>query len=179
MTLVRHAVGMSDALDRLLEGFREGLGELPQELLINLHPDEAWALGRSSARIDVASLIWASKLGEMLTTTEVAARLRITRQALAKRLAAGTILGIVGRNTTHYPVWQFDPIDHDVRPEVREIFRIFVTSLGSLDAQTVSSWIMTPSRDLHGTSPHEWLLKRGEPQPVYDAARRLALRLAS
>jgi hypothetical protein len=172
-------MGMSDALDRLFEGFREGLGEIPQELLINLSPEEAWALGRSSACIGVANLIWASKLGEMLTTTEVASRTGLSRQALAKRLAAGTILGIAGRNTTRYPVWQFDPTNHDVRPEVREVFRIFVASLGSLDAQTVSSWMMTPCRDLNGASPHEWLLKRSEPQLVYDAARRLASRLAS
>jgi hypothetical protein len=35
-------------------------------------------------------------------------------------------------------VWQFDPVDPEVRPEVREIFKIFMAELGSLDAQTVS-----------------------------------------
>jgi hypothetical protein len=170
---------MSDVIDQLIDGFKEGLSELPHELVVNLSPDDARAVGRRAARSSVAALIWATKLGEMLTTTEVVSRLQITRQALAKRLAAGTILGIVGRNTTHYPVWQFDPVDPEVRPEVRDIFKIFMAELGSLDAQTVSSWMMTPSQDLHGVCPHDWLLKRGDPQTVYDAAKRVALRLAS
>ena len=176
---MQHTVYMSDVIDQLIDGFKEGLSELPHELVVNLSPDDARAVGRHTARSSVAALIWASKLGEMLTTTEVASRLQITRQALAKRLAAGTILGIVGRSTTHYPVWQFDPVDPEVRPAVREIFKIFMAELGSLDAQTVSSWMMTPCRDLHGVSPHDWLFKRGDPQTVYDAAKRVALRLAS
>jgi hypothetical protein len=177
LTLMPHTVYMSDVIDQLIDGFKEGLSELPHELVVNLSPEDARAVG--TARTSVAALIWASKLGEMLTTTEVASRLQITRQALAKRLAAGTILGIVGRSTTHYPVWQFDPVDPEVRPDVREIFKIFMAELGSLDARTVSSWMMTPSQDLHGICPHDWLLKRGDQQTVYDAARRVALRLAS
>ena len=147
--------------------------------MLNLSPDDARALGRRSARSGLAALIWASKLGDMLNTTEVSNRLGISRQALAKRLAAGTILGIPGRGTTLYPIWQFSPSQDEVRPEIREIFQIFVDELRSLDAYTVSSWMMTPSDDLRGFSPHHWLIKFDDYGPVYDAARHLASRLAS
>jgi hypothetical protein len=170
---------MSDAIELLMEGFAEGLDELPHDLAINLSPEDAKALGRKWARSGLAALIWATRLGDTLNTTEVSKRLHISRQALAKRLAAGTILGIPGRGTTHYPIWQFKPSQDEVRPEVREIFRIFVDELDSLDAHAVSSWMMTPSGDLRGLSPHDWLLKYDDPRPVYDAARRIASRLAS
>jgi hypothetical protein len=170
---------MSDAIEHLIEGFAEGLDELPQDLVINLSPEEARALGRKSARSGLAALIWATRLGDTLNTTEVSERLNITRQALAKRLAAGTILGVPGRATTYYPIWQFKPTQDEVQPEIREIFRIFVDELGSLDAFTLSSWMMTPSGDLQGFSPNAWLIRFDDPRPVYDAARRTASRLAS
>lgn len=170
---------MSDAIEHLIEGFAEGLDELPHDLVVNLSPEDARALGRKSARSGLAALIWAARLGDMLNTTEVSHRLHITRQALAKRLAAGTILGIPGRATTHYPMWQFEPTHGDVRAEIREIFKIFVNESGFLDAHTVTSWMMTPCEELHGFSPHDWLIKFDDPRPVYDAARRIASRLAS
>lgn len=179
LTGLTHTTLMSDAIEHLMEGFAEGLDELPHELVINLSPEEARALGRRGAHYGLEALIWAARIGDTLNTTEVSNRLDITRQALAKRLAAGTILGIPGRTTTYYPVWQFQPVHGEVRPEIREIFKIFVDELGSLDAHTVSSWMMTPSKDLSGLSPHEWLMKSDDPLPAYDAARRIASRLAS
>jgi hypothetical protein len=171
---------MSDAIEHLVEGFAEGLNELPQEFLINLSPTEARSLGQRIARSGLPTLIRAARLGETLNTSEVSERLHISRQALAKRLKAGTILGIAGRGTTHYPIWQFEQTLDEVRPEVREVFKIFAATMGSLDAFTVSSWMTTPSQDLEGLTPLDWLIKRDEDlQPVLDAARRTALRLAS
>jgi hypothetical protein len=37
----------------------------------------------------------------------------------------------------------------------------------------------TNSEDLNGLTPEEWLLKKDDPQPVYDAARRTVGRLTS
>ena len=170
---------MSDAVEQLIAGFADEVARLPAEVIVMLAPDEARSLGRRCARSGLASLIWASRLGDTLNTTEVSKRLKISRQALAKRMAAGTVLGIPGRTTTYYPIWQFEPDDGDVREEIREIFGIFQSALGSLDAHSVSAWMMTPCPDLHGMSPHEWLIKFGETSEVFDAARRTASRLAS
>jgi hypothetical protein len=98
---------------------------------------------------------------------------------LAKRLGAGTILGVPGRGTTHYPVWQFTAKLDGVRPEIRTIFRIFTTELGSLDAHAVMAWMSTPAEELNGFSPHLWLHTKDDVQAVYDAAQQTAARLAS
>jgi len=170
---------MSVSLDHLIKGFAEGVEELPAEVAANLTPAAARVMGRQAARYAIAPLIWSARLGDTLDTTQVARHLGVSRQALAKRLANGSILGLPGRGTTHYPVWQFTPELKAVRPDVREIFKIFVAELGSLDAYAVSAWMTTTSEELNGLSPKDWLLKKDDPQPVYDAASRTAGRLAS
>jgi hypothetical protein len=170
---------MSDALDQLKEGFADVLSELQPDLVIDLDRDTARSIGRQAARSILAPLILAAQLGETLDTAAVTDRLGLSRQALAKRLAAGTILGVRGRGTTHYPVWQFTPRLDEVRPELREVFKIFSTELGSLDPYAVAAWLKTPAEELNGLSPHLWLNAKDDPQPVYDAARQTAGRLAS
>jgi hypothetical protein len=78
-----------------------------------------------------------------------------------------------------YPVWQFNPTLDEVRVEVREILKIFADEPDGLNPYTVSAWMRTNSEDLNGLTPEEWLLKKDDPQPVYDAARRTVGRLTS
>jgi hypothetical protein len=170
---------MSDVIDLLIKGFAEGVEELPAELAADLTPAVARVMGRRAARYAIAPLIWSALQGDTLDTTQVARYLGVSRQALAKRLTNGSILGLPGRGTTHYPVWQFTPELKAVRADVREIFKIFIAELGSLDAYAVSAWMTTASEELNGLSPKDWLLKEDDPQSVYEAARRTAGRLAS
>ncbi|HEX5301688.1 MAG TPA: hypothetical protein VFW50_32325 [Streptosporangiaceae bacterium] len=170
---------MSDSLEHLKEGFADALAELPHDIAVNMAPDVARALGRDAARSAVASLVWSARLGDTLNTTQVATHLKLSRQALAKRLHAGTIVGLPGRGTTLYPVWQFKPTLDEVRAEAREILKIFANEPGGLNPYTVSAWMKTSSEDLNGLTPEEWLLKKDDPQPLYDAARRTVGRLAS
>jgi hypothetical protein len=170
---------VSDSLDHLVEGFKEGLQELPPDLVVNLPRAAAREAGRRAARAAIAPLIWSARLGQTLNTTQVAAHLAVSRQALAKRQANATILGLPGRGTTLYPVWQFTPGLDQVRPDVRQILRIFVQETGSLDAYAVAAWMTTASEDLSGLSPMDWLLRKDDPQQAFDAARRAAGRLAS
>lgn len=170
---------VSDALEHLVEGFKEELQELPPDLVINLPAVDAREAGRRAARAAIAPLIWSSRLGQTLNTTQVTQHLRVSRQALAKRQANASILGLPGRGTTLYPVWQFTPGLDQVRPEVRQILKIFVDETGSLDAYAVAAWMTTASDDLNGLSPKDWLLKKDDPQQAYGAARRTAGRLAS
>ncbi len=170
---------MSDSIEHLVEGFEEGLQDLPPDLVLQLPAAAAREAGRRAARAALAPLIWSARLGQTLNTTEVAEHLRVSRQALAKRQASASILGLPGRGTTLYPVWQFTPALDQVRPEVRQILKIFVAETGSLDAYAVAAWMTTASDELNGLSPKDWLLRKDDPQQAYDAARRTAGRLAS
>lgn len=170
---------MSDSIEHLVEGFEEGLQDLPPDLVLQLPAAAAREAGRRAARAALAPLIWSARLGQTLNTTEVAEHLRVSRQALAKRQASASILGLPGRGTTLYPVWQFTPALDEVRPEVRQILKIFVAETGSLDAYAVAAWMTTASDELNGLSPKDWLLRKDDPQQAYDVARRTAGRLAS
>ncbi|MFF7279102.1 hypothetical protein [Streptomyces griseorubiginosus] len=170
---------MSDSIEYLIAGFAEGVHKIPHEVSVSLDPVQAHRMGLEAAYAVLAPMIWAARVGETLETTEVTRLLRVSRQALAKRVAAGTLLGLPGRGTTHYPVWQFDFENGSLRPDAREIFEIFVTELGKLDAYALSVWMNTPSSSFDGLAPCEWLVKKRDPRPVFDAARRVAGRLAS
>jgi hypothetical protein len=170
---------VSDALDHLIEGFKEELQELPPDLVINLPAMAAREAGRRAARAAIAPLIWEVRLGQTLNTAEVVRHLGVSRQALAKQQVNARILGLPGRGTTLYPVWQFTPGLDQVRPEVRQILKIFVAETGSLDSHAVAAWMTTASDDLNGLSPKDWILTKDDPQQACDAARRTAGRLAS
>lgn len=170
---------MSDSIEYLIEGFIEGVRTIPHDVSVNLDPLQARQMGLDAAYAALAPMIWAEKVGETLDTTEATRLLKVSRQALAKRVAAGTLLGLPGRGTTHYPTWQFDFENGSLRPEAREIFEIFVTELGKLDAYALSVWMNSPSTSFGGIAPCEWIEKKRDPRPVLDAVRRVAGRLAS
>jgi hypothetical protein len=106
--------------------------------------------------------------------------LGVSRQALAKRVASGTLLGIPGKGTTVYPKWQFDT-DADpirVRPEVAAAFAAWVEERGTLDAYAVSSWAQTSQAELNELSPIQYLDKSSDAEELARAARIAAARLA-
>ncbi|MCA1704730.1 MAG: hypothetical protein LC808_16285, partial [Actinobacteria bacterium] len=102
---------MADAIAGLHEGFNERIGALlgrHDELLAEIGYDEARELGSRGADAAVAPLVWSAAVGERWPTTTVIEFLQVTRQALHKRVTNGTVLGLPGRGTTWFPVWQFD-----------------------------------------------------------------------
>jgi hypothetical protein len=118
----------------LRDGFNERLGGLLErhdELLSDLSYEAAKALGAQGADAAVAPLIWAAAVGDRWPTSTVTEFLHVTRQALHKRLAKGTILGLPGNGTTWFPVWQFDVDAREVRPTVAEVIAAFREELGS------------------------------------------------
>jgi DNA-binding GntR family transcriptional regulator len=122
------------AREALVDGFRERLYDLPDRLMQPLLPGEATELGSRAAMAALAPRLWAGVVGDRLTTAELAQLLGVSRQALAKRVASGTLLGMPGKGTTVYPKWQFDS-DADrirVRPEVAAAFAAWVEELGTL-----------------------------------------------
>ena len=155
-----HADEIREALAR---GFRERLDALPSRMLDSLRPNQAEQLGGRVVGAALAPKIWADMVGERLDTAQLVEMLRITRQALAKRVASGTLLGLPGKKTTFYPTWQFDLSAEPVRirRSVDAAFTAWVEEMGSLDPYAVASWAQTPQPEPHDLTPVEYLGKGG------------------
>ena len=170
---------MGDAVAGLHEGFAERLGALlsrHENATSALTFDEARQLGAQGAEAAVAPLIWAAAVGERWSTTTVAEFLHVTRQALHKRVVKGTVLGVPGRGTTWFPVWQLDLDAHEVRSVVAEIIAAFRDELGAVEPLVITSWATTDQPEL-AMSPEEWLAAGKDPSEVTRIARRTASEL--
>jgi len=175
-----HADEMREALAR---GFRVRLDALPGRMLDSLWPTQAEHLGGRVVGAALAPKIWADVVGQRLDTAQVVAMLGLTRQALAKRLASGTLLGLPGKRTTFYPTWQFDlhsaPVR--IRPIVAAAFTSWVDEMGSLDPYAVVSWAQTRQPELHNLTPVQYLDESSggdEGEQVVFSARVTASRLS-
>lgn len=176
--------GMDSAQVRniLVKNFEAELYGATAEHLLEevVSEDQAIEYARQAARGVLAPLAWSKAVGSRLNTTEVVTLLDVTRQALAKRVAAGTLLGLPGRGTTYYPTWQFDFERRVVRPEVGDVLDIFAETAADVDPLTIATWATTPQpEDLGGETPAGWLEGGLDPGPVFEAVRRAAKRLAS
>lgn len=171
---------MGDAIAGLREGFEERLVALlgrHREAIAELDYDDARHLGAQAADAAVAPVLWAAALGERWPTTTVTEFLHITRQALHKRVANGSALGLPGRGTTWFPVWQFDLDSHEVRPVVAEVIGAFREELGAVDPLVIASWATTDQPEL-AMSPEQWLAAGKDPAEIARIARRAAMELA-
>lgn len=170
---------MGDAVAGLHEGFEERLVAIldrHKEAVSALTYEEARELGARAADAAVAPLVWAATVGERWSTTTVTEFLHVTRQALHKRVVNGTALGVPGRGTTWFPVWQFDLSTHQIRPVVAEILAAFRDELGAVDPLVIASWATTEQPELR-MSPEEWLEAGRDPREVARIARRAASEL--
>ena len=170
---------MGDAIAGLQEGFGErllALLERHKQAISEASYEEARRLGALGADAAVAPLAWAAAVGDQWPTTTATEFLHITRQALHKRVVNGTALGLPGRGTTSFPVWQFDMGAHEIRPVVAEILAAFRDELGAVDPFVIASWATTAQPEL-GMSPEEWLSAGKDPAEVVRIARRAASEL--
>jgi hypothetical protein len=171
---------MGDAAAGLRDGFSERLETLltrHYDLLSTLSYDEARELGEQGADAAVAPLVWDAAIGERWPTTMVTEFLHVTRQALHKRVVNGSAVGLAGRGTTWFPVWQFDLNAHQVRPEVVDIAKSFRDAIPSDTAFVVASWATTDQPEL-GMSPEQWLSAGKDPAELVRVARRTANELS-
>ena len=149
------------------------------DILGKLTPDEAARLAHSAAEGVLASARWSQVVGDRLDTTAVTQLLGITRQALAKRQAAGSVIGLPGHSTTWYPTWQFDQDIAEIRPEVRHIVGAFRDRLDDVDPFLIAAWATTPQQeDLEGMTPESWIRRGRDPQRLRIAAERAAAHMA-
>jgi hypothetical protein len=170
---------MADSLDNMIKGFRDALEAAPHELIVDVQPELAYEYGRQAAKAALAPIAWAAAVGDFLDTSQATAVLGVSRQALNKRLAAGSLIGLPAQGTTHFPKWQFDMEAGAVRVEVRDITLPFLEELGTVDHFVVAAWAQTEQSDLNGATPSAWVLDGKDRGKLLRAARRAATRLAA
>lgn len=150
-----------------------------QKLVGKIPFEDAVRLGTLAAEGVLASARWSQVVGDRLDTTAVTQLLGISRQALAKRQASGSVLGLAGDGTTWYPTWQFDADAGTIRPEVRDIIGAFRDRLDDVDPLLIAAWATTPQDgDLGGDAPADWLRAGRNPDRLRVAADRASSRLA-
>ena len=175
---------MRGAIGKLRAGFEEGVERLLAQtpalahILEDLDAEQIQRYGRDAARQALAPLVWRAAAGDALTTQQIQSLLGVSRQALHKRVAAGTLLGLPAERTTLYPAWQFE--GSNVRPVVEEIIAALREGLeGEYDARLVASWAHTGQPELRGRTPAEWLVDGRDSDAVVRAAERAAAALAN
>ena len=115
----------------------------------------------------------AALIGPVWSEKSTCESLGVASSALASLREAGEILGLVtGDGVTVYPVWQFRRREAmvEVKPNLIPAFR----ALCGFDAWTVAVLLHTPSPELDGLTPLDWLTARHDPDAVSDLARVVA-----
>ena len=173
---------MADAMDLLHQGFLDGvaalLGRVPEveHVLGESSPDDVRARGYDAAQRALAPLVWRAVTGDALTTEQVRQLLGVSRQALHKRVAGGSLIGLPVDRTTLFPAWQFD--EDGVRSIVSVIVDAFRREVGdSVDPRMIVSWAATPQPELEDEAPAEFLRRHGDDEAVVRAAERAAAAL--
>lgn len=153
--------------------------ELPPAVVEDLSEEEAVELGRRAARAAIAPHVWSSGIGQTIDTASLCDVLGVTRQALNKRMAAGSLLGLPRRGSTSFPTWQIDVDRKQIRPEVRDITAPFLEEFGKVDHFLVLAWAGSEQDDLDGETPLAWVVQGRDRNQLITAARRAVSRLAT
>jgi hypothetical protein len=167
------------------KGFFEELSRLTfEEPLLQIEldrvtEDEALELGHQGARAVFAPLMWSAAVGNRWDVRRTTEFLGISRQALYKRLRNGSALGIPGRGTTWFPIWQFDPKQQIVRAATGSIIKAFRDADPEIDPLVIGAWAVKENRHLADKSPADWLAEAGDDESVVLAARRAARGLSA
>jgi hypothetical protein len=171
---------MADALAALLNQYEDILRRSfeADPTLKDVEIDLAELIAEEAARMTVGSLRWRLATGESITTKDLTLRWQVTRQAIAKQVKTGHLLGVPGRTTTYFPTWQFDETTSEVRPVVIAILKVFAKYCGQVDPMVIASWAATPQPELHGLSPRDWIERRRNSRPLLKAAEATARGLA-
>jgi len=165
----------------LVEGFRqrpEALRPSEHFTFDGLGEQELLDLGAEGAETAVAKIMWDAAIGDRWSTSAVAELLGVTRQALHKRLRAGSVVGIPGRGMTWFPTWQFDRSERTIRPVVAPLVAAFRHQLEPYDARVFASWVMTVQPELE-TTPAEWVEAGRDDERLIRVAVRSACELAA
>jgi hypothetical protein len=154
---VEKAVAESTDLGVLLSAMESKSG---LRLIASGGPLAAARLRGLQAKLDLLE-----RAGGALQPREVAAQLRMTRQAVGKRRVAGTLLGLpTGRRGYEYPACQF--VDDGVVEGLADVLSAFDEDV---DPWMQLAFLVTGSDALDGEQPLD-ALRRGEVDAVVRAA---------
>lgn len=170
----------SITMERIATAFADGVGTLN---LDDATGDEVIEAARRAGHRFAATRRWAQVVGDRIDTTALRTALGVSRQALANRVGAATIIAVPGAGTTWYPTWQFrsapDGDRVEIRPVVPAVLQRFRDALGAdTTVSSVVSWAATEQPELDGTSPRAWIEGGGDDDVVLVAAERAAAALA-
>jgi hypothetical protein len=131
-------------------------------------------LADSMAAVLPASHPFDELIGPFYDTSSLSKWLRVSRQRLNQRVKKHQLLACPledGGNV--YPAWQFAS-NGAMTPGVQDILPIL--ACGTSDNWQMALWFSTPSEQLRGLSPKDWLLKGRRVGPVVELARETAAR---
>ena len=174
-----------DQISAVEKGFIEELWRLFHDEpalraeLDGLAEEDALELGRQGARAVLAPLAWSAAVADRWDVRRATEFLGISRQALYKRLRNGSALGVPGRGTTWFPVWQFDSRQRIVRAVTGAIIKVFRGADPAIDPLVIGAWATRENRLLGGKSPAVWLAEGGGDEAIVRAAQRAAQGLAA
>jgi hypothetical protein len=175
---------VDDALDLIGREFHQALWQMADAHRADLErglesKDDLIQLGRGAAAAALAPMLWAAAVGETWNTSRTAGFLKVSRQALYKRIRSGTILALPGQGTSEFPVWQFDPETRLVRHVVSGIVQVFRTADDQVSPLVIAGWANAPNERLDQMTPAQWIAADRDEEAVLTAARRAAQGLAS
>lgn len=115
--------------------------------------------------------------GPFYDTAGIVELLGISKQAVAKRVAAGTLIGcqLADGRTWVYPTWQFAA--DDFRP-IAYLYEVWKTLRDAADPWTAVFWLRARNERL-GTTAVDYLQNYQDPNPVLAEARADAARWAA
>ncbi|HKI01200.1 MAG TPA: hypothetical protein VKK31_04420 [Thermoanaerobaculia bacterium] len=168
---------MGNAIALAKEAFGKTLEELERRQQVTDFGKDPVALGRRAALLIMAESIWGQHLGALLETEELKTLLGVkSRQAVSDLVKRGKVLALdAAGNRKLYPAFQFGPGGRPY-PEIAEVLKIFTGAVSS--PYTIASWLVSPIPLLGQETPAAWMRKSGDPEPLFEAARRSASRLA-
>jgi hypothetical protein len=170
---------MADLLAAVTDSFEDALQaefERDPDLSV-LDADVAERVGKMAAQMAVSNLRWQRALGKSMITTELAQAWGVSRQALFDRLRNSSLIGLPGRSTTYFPMWQFDDDSwrtHRVRPVVMKILEAFRGADGKVDQEAVVAWAASPQPELRGCAPRDVINDPGSEMDLVRAAAAAA-----
>lgn len=105
-------------------------------------------------------------LEDAVNSTEAAALIHRSRQAIERLRRAGRLLALREGNQWRYPRWQFEPdAPGGVLPRLEEVLREL-----DLSPTGAALWLLLPAERFGRSRPID-LLRRHQPEPVIQLAR--------
>ena len=122
----------------------------------------------------MSALLWEREVGPLVTTSQLEALLRVSRQAINEGVWSHRIFALpMEQGDCVYPLWQFGPNSEPLRG-IAEIVNLFADAVET--TWTIASWLVADEPELDGRPPIE-VLRSGDRADVLEAARRYAERL--